>query len=120
MRTTAGALSVLLGWGFGLPCGFGIVHVVRTGRVWMFLGLPTYGGGPFDRVGLHTSVGLLVGFGLVCLAEVVVGVLLLAGSTDAAALSYALLPLELVFWIGFALPSGPIVGMARTVLLLMA
>ena len=32
----------------------------------------------------------------------------------------ALLPLELVFWIGFSLPFGPVVAVARTVLILMS
>ena len=35
-------------------------------------------------------------------------------------LSYLLLPFELFFWIGFALPFGPPLGIARTVLVLLA
>jgi hypothetical protein len=31
-----------------------------------------------------------------------------------------LLPLEFAFWIGFALPLGPVVGLARPVLVFMA
>ena len=49
-------------------------------------------------------------------AEVVVGVLLWGGSTIAPWLAFALLPVELLFWIGFALPFGPLLGLARTVL----
>jgi len=120
MRTAAGALSVLLGLGFGLPCLFGIRHLARTGEVWTFLGFPTYAGGPFERAGIQTSVPLLVGFLVVCLLEVLVGVLLWTGTSYAPGLSYALLPFELVFWLGFALPLGPPLGLARTVLLLFA
>lgn len=120
MRWAAGALSVLLGLGFGLPCVFAIRHLAKTGEVWTFLGFPTYGNGPFERIGVPTTTPLLVGFLSVCVAEIAVGVLLWAGAAHASALSYALLPFELAFWIGFALPLGPPLGIARTVLLLLA
>jgi len=106
--------------GFGLPAVAGAVHVARTGQVWTFLGFPTYGGGPFEQIGLSTSVPLLALFALVCVAEVAVGVMLLLGTPHAVTFGYLLLPLEFVFWIGFALPFGPPVGIARTILLLLA
>jgi hypothetical protein len=118
MMRVAGALSVLLGLGFGLPCVFGIRRLAQTGEVWTFMGFPTYGGGPFERIGLHTSTALLAGFLTVCVAEVAVGVMLWADAPFAPAMSYGLLPFELAFWIGFALPIGPVLGVARTVLLL--
>lgn len=120
MRTAAASVSLLLGLGFGLPCAFAIRHLARTGQVWTFMGYPTYGHGPFEQIGLQASVPLLVGFLAVCLAEVALAVILWAGHPSAPALSHALLPLELVFWIGFALPFGLLLGLARTVLLLVA
>ncbi len=45
--------------------------------------------------------------------------MLLLGAPHAVTFAY-LLPVELVFWIGFALPFRPSVGIARTVLLLLA
>ncbi len=120
MRWAAGALSVLLGLGFGIPCVLGIRHFARTGEVLTFMGFPTYGDGPFVRIGVPTSIPLLCGFLAVCAAEVVVGVMLWADVSYAASLSYALLPFELTFWIGFALPFGPVLGVGRTVLLLLA
>ena len=60
------------------------------------------------------------GFLVVCVAEIAVGGLLWWSAPHAEALAYALLPFEAVFWIGFALPFGPPVGLARTVLLLLA
>ena len=119
MRTSAGVVSILLGLGFGLPGIAGAVHFGRTGQVWTFLGFPTYGGGPFERVGLSTCVPLLAGFLLVCLAEVLVGAALIGGAPRSTTLAMALLPFELAFWIGFALPLGPVLGIARTVLLLL-
>lgn len=120
MVTAAAACSLVLGLGFGIPGILGTIHFGRTREVWTFLTFPTYGGGPFDRIGLPTSVPLLIGFLLVCLAEVAVGVMLVRDVPHAATVSYLLLPVELVFWIGFALPFGPPLGIARTILLALA
>ncbi len=57
---------------------------------------------------------LLVAFLLVCRAELVIGWLLWQHRRPAGLRALALLPVEFVFWIGFALPLGPIVGPART------
>ncbi len=119
MRVVAGSLSVLLGLGFGLPCLFGIRHFSRTGEVWTFMGFPTYGDGPFERIGIPTSTPLLVGFLAVCIAEVAVGCLIWSDAPGAKVMSLALLPLEFAFWIGFALPFGPPLGIARTILVLL-
>lgn len=116
MIEAAAICSLVLGLGFSLPGVYGAVHFARHGEVWTFLGFPTYGGGPFERWGFATSTGLLVGFVAVCAAEAVVGVLLWRGAVIAPWLALALLPVELVFWIGFALPFGPLLGLARTVL----
>lgn len=83
-------------------------------------GLPGLRTRALRTIGIETSVPLLVGFLAVCAAEVAVAVTLWARAPYAAAVSYALLPFELVFWIGFALPVGPPLGLARTVLLLLA
>ena len=120
MLRAAGVVSVLLGLGFGIPGVLGAIHLARTGEVWTFLGFPTYGGGPFERVGLRPSVPLILGFVVVCAAEVVLGALLWADAPHAALLSYLILPFELFFWIGFALPFGPLLGIARTALVLLA
>ncbi|MFL5648432.1 MAG: hypothetical protein ACJ776_08580 [Chloroflexota bacterium] len=120
MVIAAAICSILLGLGFGIPAIAGAVHFAQTGEIWMLLGLPTYGGGPFERLGLPTSVPLLVGFALVCLAEVAVGMMLLLDVPHAVTIAYLLLPLELVFWVGFALPFGAPLGITRTILLLLA
>ena len=120
MTKLAAVLSWLLGLGFGLPCVYAIWFLADRGRVWTFLGFPTYSQGPFEDIGLATTVPLLVAFLLVCVAEVVVGWLLWQRRRAGGVLALALLPLEFAFWIGFALPLGPVVGLARTVLLAMA
>lgn len=103
-----------------MPAIVGTLHFAQTGEVWTFIGFPTYGGGPFERLGMETSVPLLIGFVLVCLVEVAVGLMLMRGLQHAATISYLLLPFEFAFWIGFALPFGPPLGIARTSLLLLA
>ena len=114
MTKAAALCSLVLGLGFGLPGAYGAWFYARHGEAWTFLGFPTYGGGPFERWGLPTSTALIVGFVAVCAAEVVVGVLLWRNAMMALWLALALLPVELVFWTGFALPFGPLLGLART------
>lgn len=116
MKTMAALLSLALGLGFGLPCIGGIRHFSRTGEVWTFMGFPTYGGGAFQSAGIRTSTPLLVSFLLVCIGEVVLAGLIYTDSRHAHRLSVLLLPLEMAFWAGFALPFGPPVGLARTFL----
>lgn len=110
----AGGLGCLSGLGFGAFGVIGTAHFARTGEVWHAMGFPAYGEGPFERVGVPTSVPLLAGFVTVCAAEVVVGCMLWSGVRGARALSVALIPLELTYWVGFALPYGPVLGVLRT------
>ncbi len=120
MLRTAAVLCWLLAAGFGLPDIPAIAHVARGDGVWYFMGFPTYGHGPFEQIGLPTTVPLLVAFLLVAVAEVVAGVLLWNGRRAGSVLANVLLPVELVFWIGFALPFGPILGLLRTLLIILA
>ena len=113
--------SALLLWltaaGFGLPCLWGIWHLHTTGDVGTFMGYPTYGHGPFERHGITTTVPLLVAFLVVCVLEAVAGLLIWEGHRDGGILALVLLPVEGLFWWGFALPIPPIFAIIRTVLL---
>jgi hypothetical protein len=60
MTRIAGSVSLVLGLGFGLPCVFAIRHFAQTGEVWTLMGFPTYGDGPFERIGVQISTALLV------------------------------------------------------------
>jgi hypothetical protein len=115
MRSAA-VLAWVLGLGFGLPCVYAIWFLADRGFVWTFMGFPTYGEGHFEDVGLETTVPLLVAFLLVCVAEIVVGVMLWQRRRAGALLALGLVPIEFIFWIGFLLPLGPLAGLARTVL----
>ncbi len=119
MRTAAG-LAAFTGLGFGIPGAFGLSHFARTGEVWTFMGFPTYGKGPFEAAGIPTSIPLLGAFVVVCAAEVFTAALLWRGSRAGMRASLGLLPAELIFWIGFALPFGPPVALARTIAILYA
>ncbi|HVD87317.1 MAG TPA: hypothetical protein VNB91_00310 [Jatrophihabitantaceae bacterium] len=73
----AGANGIVNGLGFG---GFTIPAMVSLGRgrgILYTFGNPTYGNGPFERIGVPTSVPLLAAFLAACLLQVVGGVLLL-------------------------------------------
>lgn len=117
---TAAAFAAIAGLGFGIPCGVGMAHLARTGEVWTFMGFPTYGKGPFEKVGLSTTTALMGAFLTVCTAEVVTAWLLWNRPRIGARASYALLPAEFVFWVGFALPFGPPLALGRMIGILTA
>ena len=113
LRGAAGCLW-LGGVGFGVFVPLAIWSV-STGRgVPEAFGYPTYGGGPFEDVGIPTSTPLLLAFLLACCLEVVAGRLLWDGRRSGAVLALVLLPVGAVFWWGFALPAGPVLAVART------
>lgn len=118
LRLSAAALAAVAGLGFGIPGVYGLRHFARTRDVWMFAGFPTYGEGPFESVGLETSTALLVGFVVVCIAEVGLAAALWRGGPRSRTVSHALLPVELAYWWGFALPFGFVFGIGRTAILL--
>ena len=110
----AGGLSVALGLGFGPLAVYGARFFAEHGTVWYFAGFPTYGDGPFESIGIPTSAPLIAGFAAVCAAEVALGTRMLAGRRSSLTLSFALLPFEVAYWIGFALPFGVALGAIRT------
>lgn len=116
----AAAASLVLGLGFGLPCAYGLWFFVTRNEVWIFLGFPTYGDGPFDAAGIPTTVPVLAGFLIICTLEIVAAVLLWRPHRAGYWISLLLLPFEAIYWIGFALPFGPLLGGLRTGLVLAA
>lgn len=118
LRRSAAALAAAAGLGFGIPGVYGLRHFAQSGDVWMFAGFPTYGEGPFESIGLETSTPLLAGFVVVCVAEVGLAASLWRGGPRSTIVSHLLLPIELAYWWGFALPFGFVFGVARTAMLL--
>lgn len=116
----AGALLLISGVGFGVFCIPAIRNLLTGRDIPTVVGLPAYGRGPFERVGIRTTVPLLAGFLLVNILEIVAGLLVWRGSRAGAILALALLPAGALYWWGFALPFGPVFALVRTVLILLS
>ena len=116
------ASAILLffnGLGFGVPCIMAIRNLAAGREIPIIMGFPAYGRGPFERIGISTTIPLLAAFLLVCSLEVVAGWLLWSGDNAGAILALVLLPFGAVFWWGFALPIPPIFAAVRTVLIVL-
>ena len=118
---TARAYAVLT-WvyaaGFGLPTVPVSIHLLRRGSLPWFGDLfPMYGGPWSGRLRDGQFVGLLLAFLGLMLAVAGAASRVRQGSRRGALVSAGLLPVEAVFWLGFALPIPWIVGAARVALL---
>ena len=108
------------GLGFGIPGIYGIWSMLKGKGIAYVMGFPTYGNGPFEKIGVHSTIPLLIGFLFVCVLECIAGWGLWSGDKGAAILSFAIIPVEMVFYIGFALPFGPPLMLIRSILLLIS
>lgn len=115
----AATLHWIIAVGLGVFC-FPAIRNLLTGRdIPTVMGLPAYGQGPFERVGIRTSVPLLAAFLIVCILEFMAGILLWGGYKLGAILALILLPVGGVFWWGFDLPIPPFFALVWTILVLM-
>ncbi|MBX3061859.1 MAG: hypothetical protein U0528_16875 [Anaerolineae bacterium] len=105
--------------GIGVFCFPAIRNLLNGQDIPMVMGFPAYGRGPFERVGIPTTVPLLAAFLLVCILEAVAGYLLWSGTRSGAILALLLLPAGAIFWWGFALPIPPIFAVIWTALILL-
>ncbi len=118
---TLQASSVLM-WlvaaGFGIPAPFVASHLLRERTLPSFMGLfPMYGGGLFDRFSPEVFAVLLGLFTALCALEAYAGLLLWNGQQIGALTTVVLLPIEVLFWAGFAVPIPPLIAIARVGLL---
>jgi hypothetical protein len=113
----AGVLMLIGGVGFGISIISGTVFYLMNGRAFGAPGFETYGTGPFGQFGVWTTV-LSIAFGIVCIAQVVAAVLLILGRRSGWILALVLVPLGLIFTIGFDLPFA-YPGVAVTLLLVL-
>ena len=120
MTQAAALLLFIEGIGLAIPGLIGIRSLLAGRGVPLVLGYPSYGGGAFERLGMSTTVPLLLVFLAVCILDVVAGVFVWQEQRSGALLSLALLPLGAVFWWGFDLPYPPIIALVRTVLVVLA
>lgn len=121
-HVTQAAAFLLFVEGLGLAIAglIGIRSLLAGRGVPLVLGYPSYGGGAFERLGIPTTVPLLLAFLVVCVLDLVAGVLVWQEQRSGAVLSLALLPLGAVFWWGFDLPYPPVLALARTILTVLA
>lgn len=115
----AGVALVVDGLGFGVFVPPAIASLARGEGVPTVFGYPTYGGGPFEDLELPTTIPLLLGFLAVCLVLAVVGVMVARRQRAGAVLALELLPVGALFWWGFALPYGPVLGVLAAVLIVL-
>lgn len=106
--------------GFGIFCLPAIGNLLTGRDIPYVMGFPAYGKGPFENIGIPTTVPLLAAFLLVCILEGLAGWLLWEGYKTGAILSLVLVPAGAVFWWGFALPIPPIFAVIRTTLILLS
>jgi len=126
MRTAgAGRAAAVLTWvyaaGFGIPAIPVSGYLLSHGSLPWFLGLfPMYGGPWSSRLSAGTFVALLAVFLVVTGLAAWSAWWLWQGRKVGALVNLALLPVEAIFWLGFALPFPWLVGAARAVLIAIA
>lgn len=116
----AAVLHWFIAVGFGVFCFPAIRNLLNGRDIPIVMGFPAYGRGPFERVGIRTTVPLLLGFLVVCFLEAVAGILLWQGDQSGAILALVLLPFGAIYWWGFALPIPPIFAVIWTILILVS
>ena len=120
MRTSlTAALSVLVyidafGWLIGVVPTLYYAFTRRT--------LPTLAGirllgGPFEKLGLEVLIVAGIVFVVVSALKILAAYWLWSSRLDGAVLELILLGLSAIFWYGFALPFGPLLGITQVVLL---
>ena len=124
-RVPAARAYAVLTWayaaGFGVPAVPVSVYLLRRGSLPWFGDLfPMYGGPWSGQLTDDQFVGLLLSYlGLTALVAWAAG-RVRHGSRRGAVVSAGLLPVEAVFWLGFALPIPWVLGAARLALLVAA
>jgi hypothetical protein len=107
--------------GFGLPAVPVSVYLLRRGSLPWFRDLfPMYGGPWSGRVRDEQFVGVLLSFFVLTALVAWAAGWVRHGSRRGAVVSAGLLPVEAVFWLGFALPIPWVLGAARAALLIAA
>lgn len=106
---------------FGVPAVPVAIFLANKGRLPSLWGLFDMYGGPWSYRFLNDRViALLLAYAGVVLAAALSGLLLWKMRKAGAVLNLGLLPVEAVFWIGFALPVPWLFGIARVALVSLA
>jgi hypothetical protein len=117
----AATLTWVYAAGFGLSTIPVVAFLLRHGRLPVFAGLFESYGGPWSaRLHPRVFVLLLMAFLVLTMMVAWAAWLVWNGSKVGAVITLVLLPVEAMFWVGFALPIPWLIGVARVVLLSLA
>ena len=106
---------------FGIPAVPTSIHLAEHGRLPTLWGLFEMYGGPWSAATSQDRLtALLLLFAALTLAAAGSSWLLWTKRRGGAVSNLALLPVEAVFWVGFALPVPWLFGVARVVLIALA
>jgi hypothetical protein len=100
----AGVHGIVCPLGFGVFAIPAMVSVAQGHGIIYVFGNPTYGDGPFERIGVPTTVPLLAGFLTACLVQFAGGSLLIWLRPSGFVVLPAGMLLSAIFWWGFDLP----------------
>ena len=122
---SSGRAAAILTWiyaaAFGVPAVPVSVYLIQRGRLPTFASMFEMYGGPWSmRTSDGVFVALMLGFLGLNLVVAWSASLIWRGRSVGAVLSLVLLPVEAVFWVGFALPVPWVIGFARAALILLA
>jgi hypothetical protein len=116
----AAVLVAISAFGLGIPCIMAIRNLLAGRTIPFVFGFPAYGGGGFERHGFTTTIPLLIGFLIICIAEAYASWLLWQGFKTGAVLALILVIPGVVYWWGFDLPFPPIFALIRTILIILS
>lgn len=125
MTTNSARAAALVTWAYAAAFGASALRVAASvqdsGRLPSFFGMFDMFDGPwFEHLPRRRFHQLLLVFPAVTAVASASGLELWRGRRRGGVLNLALLPLEAVFWTGFALPIPVAVGSARLALVMMA
>ncbi len=103
--------------GIGLSATLVASHLLRERAFPTVAGIRLFGGGAFERWSPEVVVRLLGLLTALCAMQLFAGWLIWNRQQLGATVMLALLPLEVAFWIGFALPYPPPLAAIRLALL---
>ena len=93
-----------------------LYYTFSRGRL-PILGGITLLGGPIERLGLDALIVAGIGYLIVSALKILAAYWLWGSRMDGAVLELILLGLSVIFWYGFALPLGPLLGVIQVILL---
>lgn len=96
-----------------------VLHILRNHNLPMFLGFRSFGGPFSEALGVDMMVPLLLTFVIVNSLKVLAAYWLWQLRIEGAVLGLILIGVSSIYWYGFLIPGGPILGVAEVVLIIL-